>query len=87
MTGEFVSNGALVVIMANALGTTLAGAIAGNASENVRLFLIPGFAAGLTTFSSLSFFIVELPPLEAAFFAGLNLFLSLSILGALRKSK
>lgn len=75
--------------MANALGTTLAGSIASRkeAGESLKLFLIPGFAAGLTTFSSLSFFIVELPPIEAAFFAGLNLLLSLSILGALRKSK
>lgn len=93
ITGEFISNGALVVLIVNVIGTAVAGYFAfqyrpGNQLRRTlrNAFWITGFAGGLTTFSSLSFFITELAPFEAVFFAGLNLFLSMALLGAMQSS-
>ena len=55
-------------------------------AANRSAFWITGFAGGLTTFSSLSFFVTELPALEAFFFAGLNLFISMALLAAIKHS-
>ena len=55
-------------------------------AANRSAFWITGFAGGLTTFSSLSFFVTELPSLEAFFFAGLNLFISMELLAAIKHS-
>jgi fluoride ion exporter CrcB/FEX len=67
----------------------LAGKVAfsSSSSEYTKLFWITGFAGALTTFSSLSFFIAELPPFEALFYAGVTTALSLVILAAMRKEQ
>ena len=82
-----ISNGAFVVLVVNVLGTAIAGAVGfrEQTSKSHRLFWITGFAGGFTTFSSLSFFLVELPLVESALLAGLTLVLSLSLLAAMGK--
>ncbi|MGA1706097.1 MAG: fluoride efflux transporter FluC [Candidatus Nanopelagicaceae bacterium] len=87
LIGELIANGVLVVLMVNVLGTALAGYIGFNASrsEFARLFWITGFAGGFTTFSSLAYFMTELPLVESALLAGITLILSLSILAAMAK--
>lgn len=82
-----------MVLIVNVIGTAVAGNFtyqrvphnAGRAA-NRSAFWITGFAGGLTTFSSLSFFVTELPALEAFFFAGLNLFISMALLAAIKHS-
>jgi CrcB protein len=85
--GELITNGVLVLLMVNVLGTALAGYIAFSASrsERSRLFWIPGFAGGFTTFSSLAYFMTELGLVESALLAGLTLFLSLALLATMAK--
>jgi fluoride ion exporter CrcB/FEX len=80
-------------LIVNVIGTAVAGHFAyqrvpHNAvrAANRSAFWITGFAGGLTTFSSLSFFVTELPALEAFFFAGLNLFISMALLAAIKHS-
>jgi fluoride ion exporter CrcB/FEX len=75
------------------MGTAVAGHFAyqrlphnAGGEANRSAFWITGFAGGLTTFSSLSFFVTELPALEAFFFAGLNLFISMALLAAIKHS-
>ena len=75
------------------IGTAVAGHFAyqrvphnAGRAANRSAFWITGFAGGLTTFSSLSFFVTELPALEAFFFAGLNLFISMALLAAIKHS-
>lgn len=82
-----ISNGAFVVLVVNVLGTAIAGVIGfrDQATRFQQLFWITGFAGGFTTFSSLSFFLVELPLVESALLAGLTLVLSLSLLAAMGK--
>jgi CrcB protein len=85
--GEVISNGVLVTLMVNVIGTAIAGSIGntGNYSRERHSFWITGFAGGFTTFSSLSYFLTELPLVDAALLAGLTLILSLSLLAALGK--
>ena len=89
---EFISNGAFVVLLVNVTGTAVAGFFAYRGSSSDPLvtsrrnsFWITGFAGGLTTFSSFSFFVVELALFEAVFFAGLNLYFSIGVLKAMEK--
>ena len=85
--GEIVSNGVLVLLIVNVIGTAIAGSIgnAGEASKERELFWITGFAGGFTTFSSLSYFLTELPLVDASILAALTLILSLSLLATLGK--
>jgi CrcB protein len=85
--GEMVSNGVLVLLMVNVIGTAIAGSIgnAGEASKKRELFWITGFAGGFTTFSSLSYFLTELPLVDASILAALTLILSLALLATLGK--
>lgn len=85
--GELITNGVLVVLMVNVLGAALAGYVAFNISQTelAKLFWITGFAGGFTTFSSLAYFMTELPLVESALLAGLTLILSLSILATMAK--
>lgn len=85
LLGEIISNGVLVVLMVNVLGTAIAGWIGyqEEGSDARRLFWITGFAGGFTTFSSLSYFMAELPFVESALLAGLTLVLSLSLLATM----
>lgn len=85
--GEIVSNGVLVLLIVNILGTALAGwfGFRESSAKHQRLFWITGFAGGFTTFSSLSYFLTELALVEASLLAGLTLILSLSILATLEK--
>jgi fluoride exporter len=87
LIGELISNGVLVVLMVNILGTALAGFVGFNASrtQTAKLFWITGFAGGFTTFSSLAYFMTELQFVESAFLAGLTLLLSLSLLATMSK--
>ena len=82
-----ISNGAFVVLVVNVLGTAIAGAVGfrEDSTPTQRLFWITGFAGGFTTFSSFSFFLVELPLIESSILAGLTLVLSLSLLAAMGK--
>jgi CrcB protein len=93
MTSEFISNGAFVVLLVNVTGTAVAGFFAYRGSSNDPLvpsrrnsFWITGFAGGLTTFSSFSFFVTDLSPFSAVIFAGLNLFLSMVLLMVIKPS-
>jgi CrcB protein len=87
LLGEVVSNGVLVLLIVNVLGTSLAGWVGYRESSTTiqRLFWITGFAGGFTTFSSLAYFLTELAFVEASLLAGLTLVLSLSILAAMEK--
>lgn len=73
--------------MVNIIGTAIAGSIgnSGEVSRTKHLFWITGFAGGFTTFSSLSFYLTELNPVDASILAGLTLILSLALLAALGK--
>lgn len=75
--------------MVNVLGTAIAGLIGyqEHSSEARRLFWITGFAGGFTTFSSLAYFMAELPLVESALLAGLTLVLSLSLLATMGNAK
>lgn len=76
----------IALFLINMLGVAIAGFIAFRLTtlELIRLALIPGFAAGLTTFSSVAVAHVEQSSLESiAYFFG-SVFVSIAILFAIK---
>jgi len=73
LIAESVSNYPIAIFIANLAGVAVAGLIAFRflTSEISKLFWIPGFAGGLTTFSSVAVIYAEKHAVEAiAYFYG-----------------
>lgn len=83
---ESITRYSVAILIVNLLGVALAGVVAYRVrpKENIELFLIPGFAGGFTTFSSVAVIYAGATPLKAFIYFFSTVIASLAILALLK---